>query len=131
MASFPLGKITAQTRTKQRRRFECAMNRTLQELRDIAPFDTGELEQSGAFTRRFNTPSKFGREITFSAEHAVYLDEGTKPHKISVRTARVLANALTGQFFGTEVDHPGSVIHQGWFTDNVGPIFLKHLDTCG
>lgn len=36
------------------------------------------------------------------------VEYGTDPHVIRVRTAKVLHNAETGEFFGKEVHHPGT-----------------------
>jgi hypothetical protein len=42
------------------------------------------------------------------ANYAPYVELGTAPHEIRPVNARVLANAKTGQFFGTLVHHPGT-----------------------
>lgn len=41
-------------------------------------------------------------------EHAEFIEKGTRPHLIRVRNAKVLVNSETGQFFGVQVNHPGT-----------------------
>ena len=56
--------------------------------------------------------------VAATAKYAAYVDQGTRPHTINVRTSRVLANKRTGQFFGRVVHHPGTR-KQPFFTDAV------------
>jgi hypothetical protein len=42
------------------------------------------------------------------ASYAPFVEFGTAPHDIKPVRARVLANSLTGQVFGTLVHHPGT-----------------------
>jgi hypothetical protein len=42
------------------------------------------------------------------AQYAPYVEFGTAPHTITPVNARVLANAKTGDIFGTLVHHPGT-----------------------
>lgn len=46
--------------------------------------------------------------IDVRAKYALPVHEGTRPHIIRARNARVLANRRTGQFFGKTVRHPGT-----------------------
>lgn len=46
--------------------------------------------------------------VEVNANYGVYVHEGTRPHQIRVRRARVLANTRTGQVFGRVVNHPGT-----------------------
>src|ERR1043165_6774101 len=52
------------------------------------------------------------------ASYAAYVDQGTRPHIISVVSKKVLANRRTGQFFGRVVHHPGTRA-QPFFTNAV------------
>jgi HK97 gp10 family phage protein len=52
------------------------------------------------------------------ASYAAYVDQGTRPHIISVVSKKVLANKRTGQVFGRVVHHPGTRA-QPFFTDAV------------
>jgi hypothetical protein len=42
------------------------------------------------------------------AAYAPFVEFGTAPHVIEAKNARVLANAKTGEIFGTRVNHPGT-----------------------
>jgi hypothetical protein len=72
-------------------------------VKGIVPWRTGFLTQSfraeltTAFLRWFPT-----------ASYAPYVEFGTKPHVITAKNARVLANRQTGQIFGKRVNHPGT-----------------------
>lgn len=125
---FDLTARIAETRRRERRRFDCAMSLTYNRLRDEAPVDEGDLYASGRLGDRTTTPNSYGRDIVFGAEHASFTDTGTDAHKISVRTARVLTNGT--EFFGTEVDHPGTEGTQ-WFTGNAQDFFHTALIECG
>jgi len=46
--------------------------------------------------------------IESQAPYSTYVEEGTRPHKIRVKNKKVLANRRTKQFFGEEVNHPGT-----------------------
>jgi HK97 gp10 family phage protein len=59
---------------------------------------------------------KASAEIVSKASYSAYVDQGTKPHIIRVRNARVLANRRTGRIFGRVVRHPGTR-KQPYFTD--------------
>lgn len=42
------------------------------------------------------------------APYSYWVHEGTAPHIIKAKNAKVLANVRTGQFFGKTVHHPGT-----------------------
>lgn len=46
--------------------------------------------------------------VEAKAKYSAYVHEGTRPHVIVPRDAKVLANRRTGQFFGKKVNHPGT-----------------------
>jgi HK97 gp10 family phage protein len=46
--------------------------------------------------------------VRVEASYGVFVEEGTRPHMIRVRTKRVLADISTKQIFGTVVRHPGT-----------------------
>jgi len=50
--------------------------------------------------------SPFQAEIYPTAKYALFVHEGTKPHIISVKSAKVLTDGK-GNFFGRSVFHPG------------------------
>ncbi len=69
-------------------------------------------KQSGGGTLRQSIKArmtgKASAVIESKAKYSAYVDQGTKPHIIRVKNARVLANKRTGQFFGKIVHHPGT-----------------------
>jgi len=73
-----------------------------------APVNKG----SGGGTLRQSISSrmtgKASAVIESKAKYSAYVDQGTRPHIIRVKNARVLANKRTGQFFGKVVNHPGT-----------------------
>lgn len=46
--------------------------------------------------------------IESKAKYSAYVDQGTRPHIISVVNKKVLANRRTGKIFGRVVKHPGT-----------------------
>jgi len=46
--------------------------------------------------------------VEVGVSYAVPVHEGTRPHTIVAKKARVLANKRTGQMFGRVVNHPGT-----------------------
>jgi ribosomal protein L13 len=56
--------------------------------------------------------------IESKAKYSAYIDQGTRPHIIKARNAKVLANRRTGQFFGKIVHHPGTKA-QPYFTNAI------------
>lgn len=46
--------------------------------------------------------------VRVGAEYAEYVHEGTRPHVITAKTKKTLANRRTGQMFGCVVHHPGT-----------------------
>ena len=69
-------------------------------------------KQSGGGNLRQSISSrmtgKASAVIESKAKYSAYVDQGTKPHIIRVKNARVLANRRTGQIFGKVVRHPGT-----------------------
>lgn len=74
----------------------------------------GNLRQS--ISSRMN--GKMSAIIESKAKYSAYVDQGTRPHIIRVKNARVLANKRTGRFFGRIVRHPGTK-KQPYFTNAV------------
>jgi hypothetical protein len=67
------------------------------------PIRTGYLVQNWAFEVG-NLQARWYPK----AQYAPYVEFGTAPHIIKPINARVLANAKTGEIFGTLVHHPGT-----------------------
>lgn len=80
------------------------------EARQQAPADTGELKRSiRTSTRAFYGGRLLTGKVKVSgrrARHAHLVEFGTRPHRIAVRTARVLA--VGPGVFAKEVQHPGA-----------------------
>lgn len=93
-----------------------------------APRDTGELQASIGKSVTGARGAVWEAEITTGRGDNVahFLDAGTKRHKIRVRRAKVLTDGVN--FFGTEVDHPGSTKHVGWWSDSsVDDVFDQEM----
>lgn len=67
------------------------------------PVRTGYLMQNWGFSIGDLQASWYPK-----ASYAPYVEFGTPPHEIRPVNKRVLANAATGQIFGTRVKHPGT-----------------------
>lgn len=83
-----------------------------------APVDTGKLRASIKVDDRTGGNSvKIVVEVTDpeAAKYGLFNDTGTKPHKIVARNAKVLTDGAN--FFGKEVNHPGSTKNKGWWSD--------------
>jgi hypothetical protein len=68
------------------------------------PNRTGRLISS--FRTKFS--SLYG-EVYTNLKYASYVHEGTRPHVIRIKTAKVLANKREGKIFGRKVNHPGTM----------------------
>lgn len=79
-------------------------------------------KQSGGGNLRQSISSrmtgKASAVIESRAKYSAYVDQGTRPHIIRAKNAKVLANRRTGQFFGKVVHHPGTRA-QPYFTNAV------------
>ena len=66
---------------------------------------TGKMSASVQYT-----PSEMGGKVTASAKHAKFLDEGTKPHRILPRRAKMLrfVSRSGSIVFARGVNHPGT-----------------------
>ncbi len=70
---------------------------------DPIPYKTGLLLSSF----RYSTGPLIGRWFP-TARYAVFVHEGTRPHQITARRKKVLANVKDGLIFGRSVRHPGT-----------------------
>lgn len=99
---------------------ETAAEALLEDLKDRAPFDTGELVDS-AYGPFFDDLTA---TLGFSAPQAEYTDQGTEPHEIYPSNAKALQfywpNGPNGPGLYTfdHVNHPGQD-GTGWFTESV------------
>lgn len=58
-------------------------------------------------------------EVEVGVDYGVFVEEGTRPHVITAKSAKVLANKYTGQIFGRTVNHPGT---------KANPFFKRGID---
>lgn len=78
---------------------------TFSKRNKFVPRDTGQLRA----TMQFSVDSRKIRGKIFpTKDYSIYVHEGTRPHTIRVRNKKVLANKRTGEFFGKQVNHPGT-----------------------
>lgn len=73
-----------------------------QEIRQNVHFDEGDLRRS-VRARKLARSSR----VYIGTDHWYFHEYGVKPHRIRVKTAKVLANWKTRQTFGRAVNHPG------------------------
>lgn len=106
-------------RQRLRRRWETAVERAAPKLEEslvrAAPRDTGRLADSVEVTAR-----GLSALVGVPVDYATFTTEGTQPHRIIPRNARVLAFAWPkkgpGIFFFRSVNHPGTT-GQPWYAD--------------
>lgn len=88
-----------------------AMRESVRDLHRQAVREAPVNKQSGGGNLRqmIDSSSSATRGTVISrAKYSEYVHEGTRPHIIRPKRARVLANRRTGQFFGRKVNHPGT-----------------------
>ena len=99
-----------------------ALERTARKIEADAKHKAPVNKQSGGGTLRQLISSRMEGKtravVEARAKYSAYVDQGTRPHIISVVNKRVLANHMTGQIFGRIVKHPGTR-KQPFFTNAV------------
>jgi HK97 gp10 family phage protein len=89
-----------------------AIERSARKIEADAKRNAPVNKQSGGGTLRQSISSRMqgstSAVVESRAKYSAYVDQGTRPHTITVRKARVLANKRTRQFFGKVVKHPGT-----------------------
>ena len=94
------------------REFGTAIEKTAFKIEGEAKRNAPVNKGSGGGTLRQSISSRMTGKATAvvqsKAKYSVYVDQGTRPHIIRAKRARVLANKRTGQFFGKIVHHPGT-----------------------
>lgn len=84
-----------------------------------APVKTGQLRRSRSVSGIRATGTGFSVTITYTAPQAGFTEDGTRPHTIRARRARVLAFKVGGRtVFAKSVRHPGTKA-QHWFKRTV------------
>jgi HK97 gp10 family phage protein len=99
-----------------------ALERSARKIEADAKHNAPVNKQSGGGTLRQSISSRMeGRiraVVESRAKYSSYVDQGTRPHTITVSNRKVLANRRTGQIFGRVVHHPGTRA-QPFFTNAV------------
>lgn len=94
------------------REFDKALKGSAYALESEAKKEAPVNKQSGGGNLRQSIRANFPRPLTavvgVGAKYGLFVHEGTRPHKITVRNKSVLANKKTGQVFGRTVNHPGT-----------------------
>ena len=107
-------RVAAIIRPDVERSMETKVRRVTAAARRLAPKKTGKLRASIRMDRR-DAQGRFsvgGRariasyEVSANTPYAGYVHNGTRPHIIRVRNARVLTDGVN--FFGQVVRHPGT-----------------------
>ncbi|MEM9610963.1 MAG: hypothetical protein AAGA99_26375 [Actinomycetota bacterium] len=96
-----------------------AGRRTRRRLDRTEPIDTSELARS-RYDDEIETRDGPGVRIGYTAEHAVHVRNGTRPHEIRPKRATVLAFPGRGgrTVFAKKVQHPGTKPNR-WFDDAI------------
>lgn len=104
------------------REFGRAIEKTAFKIEGDAKRNALVNKQSGGGNLRQSISSKMTGQasalVVSKAHYSAYVDQGTRPHIIRVKSAKVLANRRTRQFFGRVVKHPGTRA-QPYFTNAV------------
>lgn len=83
------------------------------------PYKKGGLKRSKQVSGIRPTGTGFSATITYTAPQATFTEEGTSPHVIVPRRAKVLAFQVGGRtVFARRVNHPGTKA-QHWFSKRV------------
>ncbi len=94
-----------------------AMRQGAEEAAGYARQNHGYTDRTGALTNSIGHDGPFGSfaggdlraEVSAGADHALYVEKGTKPHKIRPRFRSALRWPVEGGFmFAKEVNHPGT-----------------------
>ena len=78
----------------------------------LCPVDKGDLRAAIGYTCKLGKKGSISLSgnadgvVGVDKEHAPHVEFGTRPHVITIKSARVLTDRKT--FFGTRVNHPGT-----------------------
>jgi HK97 gp10 family phage protein len=79
----------------------------MQAARPLCAVKTGDMLKS--LTKQFE--GKLAVHVGYTAPYAYWVETGTRPHTIQVKTKKVLYSHDTKTFFGRKVSHPGAKAH--------------------
>lgn len=86
-----------------------ATRRILARAKVNCPVDTGRLRNSGTSRITVANGKRVSAEVSFNANYAAAVHNGTRPHVIRPRRAKVLAFRVgSKRVFATKVNHPGT-----------------------
>ena len=86
-------------------------------------------DQTGALRKSIDRVphGEWGWKLRATAPHAVFVEKGTKPHRIEARNARALRYVQHGQIrFSRSVQHPGT--KPTHFLDDAATVVTQFLD---
>lgn len=103
------GQLSRVIKGEARRVLRLRATQTLNRAKVLAPVDTGRLRASG----KIQYSSTFGfrpkATIIFDTDYAAFVNDGTAPHVIRPRNARVLRFVVGGKVvYAKVVHHPGT-----------------------
>lgn len=95
-----------------------AADATAQATADAAPVVTGALAAAHRIESVSDTGTTISAELVADTDYAQYVAEGTQPHVIVPRSARVLRFEVGGEVvFATRVNHPGNAPNPTWWSE--------------
>jgi len=105
------------------RQIDTAVRKSILRIESAAKREAPVNKQSGGGNLRQSIRSQMtgiaSGKVEVGVDYGVYVEEGTRPHIITVKNAKVLANKYTGQMFGRTVKHPGT---------KANPFFQRGID---
>lgn len=103
------GQLTRTIKGEARKTLNLRAQQVLNRARILAPVDTGRLRSSGKIKKAGWFSFRPKATIVFDVDYAAFVNDGTAPHIIRPRNARVLRFVVGGQVvYARVVHHPGT-----------------------